>query len=200
MLAGLGALVLAACETGPGTPAEMDAAAFETAVSDAGDAWHPYASVASLNKLIEEHALSAEQKARALYRRGRIRTEARIQLPQAIEDLTEAGTLAPTRSFGPTVATLLEQARTDLDAARGRLSGLQNLPNWFDDKVAAGELDEAAHRFRESGLSPDPIDAGLLEAAGYLCRKALGNSDDWQFGDDNEHLKKLEWCSSANIS
>lgn len=200
-LAGLGALLLAACETPPPeVPAEMEAAAFQAAVADARDEWHPYASINKMTDLLDNQVLSEAQRTRLLFERGKMATEARINLPRAIEDLTQVQAYAAATVSGEDVTALIEQAEYRLNASRSRLAGLQNLPNWFDDKVATGEIGPAANRFRESGLSPDPQDAGLLEAAGFLCRKSVGNSDDWQFGYDNQHLEKLEWCAPRENS
>lgn len=199
-LACLGALMIAACETPPEPPTEMEAAAFQSAVADARDEWHPYASINKMTALLENEVLSPSQRSRLLFERAKLETEARINLPRAIRDLREVQSVSTTTLFNDQTDALIEQAEASLAAARARLAGLQNLPNWFDDKVAVGEIGLAADRFRESGLSPDPQDAGLLEAAGYLCRKSLGNSDDWQYGYDNQHLEKLEWCKANDIS
>ena len=196
-LCGLGALFLAACETPPEVPVEMDPAAFQAAVNQADTAWHPYAGINQLTEIADTRVLSSAQRSRLLFERAKLSTEAGIDLPQAIQDLRAVRSSGTTPSLNAEADQLLTLAEAKLEAARARLAGLQNLSNWFDDKVATGEISAAADRVQKSGLSPNPQDAGLLEAAGYLCRKSLGTSDDWAYGEDNQHLEKLEWCSSS---
>ena len=188
LIAAIGAAaLLTACETVP-EPVTMDQVAFQSAVADANSAWHPYASIQKLTQ---------------------IRTESSIELPDAIQDLRAAssvsatpvdGAEAPVATGIPDTFPLVRTAEAKLIAARSRLSGLQTLPEWFDDKVATSEVAAAAERFRKSGLAPDPFDAGLLEAAGYLCRSSSAGRGEWTYGENISHLSDLDWCSTTEIS
>ena len=209
LIAAIGAAaLLTACETVP-EPVTMDQVAFQSAVADANSAWHPYASIQKLTQLLDNPTLSPAQRARVQYERGRIRTESSIELPDAIQDLRAAssvsatpvdGAEAPVATGIPDTFPLVRTAEAKLNAARSRLSGLQTLPEWFDDKVATSEVAAAAERFRKSGLAPDPFDAGLLEAAGYLCRSSSAGRGEWTYGENISHLSDLDWCSTTEIS
>ncbi|WP_018147438.1 hypothetical protein [Henriciella marina] len=209
LIAAIGAAaLLTACETVP-EQVNMDPASFQSAVSDANSAWHPYASVQKLTQILNTQTLSPAQRARVQYERGRIRTESAIELPDAIQDLRAAssinatpadGDAAPVAASIPDTAPLIRIAEAKLNAARGRLNGLQTLPEWFDDKVATSAVAEAAERFRKSGLAPDPFDAGLLEAGGYLCRSSSAGRGEWNYGENISHLSDLDWCTTTETS
>lgn len=206
VLAAIGAFMLVGCETVP-QEVNMQPSAFQTAVSRATSAWHPYAGIQDLSTMLETQTLSSAQRARVLYERGRLRTENAIELPNAIQDLQQAAALQATvvpeegattvRSI-PDTSSMIRIAEAKLQLSRARLAGLQTLPQWFDDKVAVSEVAEAADRYRNSGLAPDPFDAGLLEAGGYLCRSTSAGAGKWQLGENTAHLSDLDWCPVAS--
>ncbi len=208
VLAAIGAFMLVGCETVP-VEVNMQPSAFQTAVSRATSAWHPYAGIEDLNTMLETQTLSSAQRARVLYERGRIRTENAIELPNGIQDLQQATTLqativpeegvAPMQPI-PDTSSMIRIAEAKLQLSRARLAGLQTLPQWFDDKVAVSEVAEAAERYRTSGLAPDPFDAGLLEAAGYLCRNDGAGAGKWQLGENTSHLSDLDWCPAPTAA
>ena len=198
-LAALTAVLLGACETSPKL-VPMEPAAFEAAVTDARSSWHPYASINAFTKMAETQTLTPVQRAKVLYERGAIRTEQSIELPAAIDDFQQAAAIPENGLASSDIEQRIEVAQAKLDAARSRLAGLQTLPEWFDDKVAIGEVSAAAERFRNSGLAPDPYDAGLLEAAGYLCRAPSGEGQRWEYGENTAHLSELKWCETGATS
>ncbi|MEQ9316488.1 MAG: hypothetical protein RLN72_11605, partial [Henriciella sp.] len=95
----------------------------------------------------------------------------------------------------------LDFAKGDVEAAEARLAGLQTLPQWFDDMVAMGRIEEAAARQKASGLAPTVTHARLLEAAGYLCKDTEDSADeqDW-LGDSATDIADLNWCESPPVS
>ncbi|WP_084419385.1 hypothetical protein [Henriciella litoralis] len=200
LLGAIAAICLSACETTP-VPVVMEDAAFQAAIANAKTPWHPYNKMNAMDAIIANNVLSPAQTSRILYERAVIQTDARINLPEAVNKLNESRSLTTTTLFSSNFQTVMSTAQSELSQAQSRLNGLQTLPDWFDDMVAVGKLDEAAERYRQSGLAPDPYDAATLEAAGYLCRqRILGKSDDFTLGENIDHLKNIDWCTQPENS
>ena len=75
--------------------------------------------------------------------------------------------------------------------------GAVNLSQWFDSKWLLGEHDEAAARYRKSGISPNESQVGKLKAAGYLCEDQDGGAPVYTVGDTRPDLENIYWCGSA---
>lgn len=190
------ALALAACETTP-VPVELTQAEYDAAIADAKAEWHPYVQIESLTQVIDTAVLSDQQRAGLLFERGKLRRLSRINLPGAVSDFEAALALPVEGDLNPLLHEELAFAKADVAGAQGRLAGLQSLPQWFDDMVAMGRIEEAAARHETSGLAPTVEHARLLEAAGYLCKDTDETEDDeaW-LGETSEDISDLNWCES----
>lgn len=189
---------LAACASTP-PPVEISPAEFQNIIGQASASESVVRVDRDLSALLARPAASVEQKAQAHYLRGHKRWHSAYNLPGALADFERFVALAPlderveeTRAIQITIAE-------DIRTLEQRLAGLQTLENWFDDKVAMGQLDEAAGRQRRSGLAPNVSQTDLLREAGYICvdgASAPGTQPVHQHGDNApEHVIGLVWCS-----
>lgn len=192
-------LVLAgACAT---TPEVMPEADFATAVSDAKAESHPYEQAEALDTIRQANLLSEAQEARLLLERGKTLRLARIDLPAAIADLKAALALLPPESpLTEQAQTELDYAQEDLTRARSQMQGLQTLPEWADDAVAAGDVEAVAARYKASGLAPEKPLTELLVAADYLCPADEGADPAFTLGQNIDHLEALVWCENQGVS
>ncbi|MGB3627108.1 MAG: hypothetical protein WA989_14855 [Henriciella sp.] len=194
------AVILAACETTP-VAVELTPAEYQAAITEAESRWHPYLQIESLTGTLDTAVLSDRQRAGLLFERGTTRRLSRIDLPGAVSDFEAATALAAAPSLTENLNTELDFARADAAAAAARLAGLQTLPQWFDDIVAMGRVEEAAARQKASGLAPTVEHARLLEAAGYLCKDVDDGEDaEAWLGVPDEDISELNWCESPPVS
>lgn len=157
---------LAACAT---VPAEMDLELFQAERSSIEANPSVAASETALETMFARTDLSEDQRVDLLYLRADKRWEARFDLPGAIEDLDQVLVLRPedTRAAGAERRKVF--AATEIENAQRRLARLQNLPDWFDDKVLMGDLAAGAERYRAAGLTPSDAQLYLLRESGYVC-------------------------------
>ncbi|NQY15314.1 MAG: hypothetical protein HRT81_15880 [Henriciella sp.] len=205
------ALGLAACET---VPATMDPELFETQLSRIDD--NP--SVASIENmttsLLARTDLTPNQRANVLFLRAEKRLDSRFNLPGAIADFDAFVTAIPE---DPRVATAERRkifATSEIDQAQRRLANLQNLPNWFDDKVLMGDVAAAAARYRKSGLTPNESQVYLLREAGFICEASSVDtaspesatdpgeegSPVHNFGTLRDDVEGAVWCDNPSVS
>ena len=187
-----------ACATAPEI---MPAADYEAALAEAKAEPHPYQQAEALEAVNQANLLSETQTARLLLERGKTLRLARIDLPGAISDLEAALSLMPPEAPEITqLQTELDYAPEDLAQSRARMQGLQTLPQWADDAVAAGDIEAVAVRYEESGLAPDEAMTRLLVAADYLCPAAEEAEPTFTLGQDISHLDGLTWCENQGVS
>ena len=181
---------MAACET---VPATLDPALFASQIAQVAEAPNPAAADAELSALLDQTDLTLEQRADALHLRSERRLEARFDLPGALADYDAFAALAPE---DPRVASIERRkvfAASEIDSAQRRLAQLQNLSDWFDDKVLMGDMDAAAARYRSAGLTPKAEQFELLQTRGYFC--AVGTEAVHRFGDRPDYVADAFWCA-----
>ncbi len=187
--------LIAACETVPPT---MDQTVFEAEVARVEANPSVASSDAELNKLLSRTDLTEDQQLDLLYLRADKRWAGKYNLPGAISDLGRALALRPddTRVVEAERRTVF--AATEIENAQRRLARLQNLPDWFDDKVLMGDLDAAAARYRSSGITPTDAQLYLLRESGFVC---AGEGDRvHQHGPEPDYVASAVWCSDPSLS
>tara|TARA_R110002033_G_scaffold117046_1_gene161227 strand:- start:101 stop:709 length:609 start_codon:yes stop_codon:yes gene_type:complete len=194
----LGALIVvafvAACAT---TPAGMGPA-FDRALSDAKKDANPYAADDSLSKLLENASLSDDERARALYARGSLRRQAGDDRRGAVKDFEGMLKLEPAHPLVPNAKEELAFAKADVDTIEDGLKRMLNLFQWFDSKWVLGDHDDAADRYRESGLSPNETELARLVADGYVCDDKDGKAPVYTIGDIRPDLEHKHWCTGPD--
>ena len=182
-------ILVAACETVPPT---LDPAIFDSEIARVAANPSVVSGEASLTRLLARTDLTPEQRTEATFQRAEKRWNGKYDLPGAIADYDAFLTLAPE---DPRVASIERDkvfAATEIENAQRRLAGLQNITDWFDDKVLMGDLDEGAARYKKSGLTPTDLHLYLLREAGFVCD-----------GEDNpvhlhgprpDHAENASWC------
>ena len=188
------AVFLAACATAP--PADMGPA-FDVAMSEAKSDTNPYKADKTLTALLDRSDLSIDQRARALYARGSLRRQARDDRPGAVKDFEAMLKLAPEHPLVPNAKEELAFAEADVETVEAGLKRMLTLSQWFDSKWLLGEHDEAAARYRKSGISPNESQVGKLKAAGYLCEDEDGGAPVYTVGDTRPDLENIYWCGSV---
>lgn len=186
---------IAACET---VPVQMPPEAFDAVMTETA----AHTSVPYVERLIaealEREDLSVSQRMALLQQRADKRSEARYDLPGAIADLETVIGEASEGQDTSDVEAQKSQITTMIEQVEGRLSGLQNLRNWFDDKVAMGALDEAALRYQRSKLTPTAQQTYTLQEAGFVCAKGERDGGDayHTFGPVPDFAEGLVWCDA----
>ncbi len=188
------AVFLAGCASAP--PADMGPA-FDVAMSEAKSDANPYEADKTLTALLDRSDLSTDQRARALYARGSLRRQASDDRPGAVKDFEAMLKLAPDHALVQNAKEELAFAEADVETIETGLKRMLTLSQWFDSKWVLGEHDEAAKRYRKSGLSPNEVQVGKLRAAGYLCESEAGEAPVYTVGDTRADLENLHWCGSA---
>ena len=189
------ALLVAACETVPTT---LDSASFGSQMDSVTANPSVFASDASLTALLARTDLAPEQRADALFLRAEKRFDGRYNLPGALADYEAFMALAPTDPRAITAERRRVFVSTEIENAQRRLARLQNLPDWFDDKVLMGEFDVAAARYRKAGITPNDAQLYLLREAGLVC---AGEGDPvHQFGEVPDYAKDAIWCADPSVS
>lgn len=200
---GLFVFAVVACET---VPATLDPVLFESEFNLIDENPSIAASEGQIAAFLARTDLTPEQRANVLFLRAEKRLDARYNLPGAIADFDAFIAANPEHSRVGTAERRKIFAETEIDSAQRRLAQLQNLPNWFDDKVLMGDLEPAAARYRKSGLTPNEAHVYLLKEEGYICD---GVSEDssletpqlvHNYGAPREDVDGAVWCDDPSVS
>ncbi|KCZ89507.1 hypothetical protein [Hyphomonas johnsonii] len=185
------ALFLAACATPP--PVETGPP-FESVMVEAKGEANPYKADAVLTGLLERQTLTDDQRARALYARGSLRRQDGDDRRGAVEDFKAMLALAPAHPLGPNAREELEFAETDVETIEAGLQRMLSLSQWFDSMWVLGAHDEAAARYRKSGISPNPAQLADLAQAGFVCMGDETGDKVYTVGDRRDDLEDAYWC------
>lgn len=182
-------LFVAACET---VPATLDPILFDSEIENIAANPSVVSGDAALTRLLARPDLTPEQRLEVTFQRAEKRWNGKYDLPGAIADFDTFLGLAPDDARVATVKRDKVFAATEIENAQRRLSGLQNITDWFDDKILMGDLAEGAARYQKSGLTPTDLHLYLLREAGYIC---TGEADPvHQHGPLPEHAANASWC------
>jgi len=191
--------IVAACET---VPASMDAALFGTEMSRLDQNPSVASADAELEQLLSRSDLTDAQRGDALFLRAGKRLDGRFNLPGSIEDLQTFAQLQPEDLRASAAERRLIFAAAEIEAAQTRLARLQNLSDWFDDKVLMGDFTDAAARYRKSGLTPNEAQLYLLREGRYIC--AANGSDMAEivhkYGPLRDDVEGTVWCEDPSLS
>lgn len=190
---------VAACET---VPASMDAAVFDTEISR-HDRNPSVASVdTQLEDLLARTDLTDIQRGEALYLRASKRLDGRFNLPGAIQDFETFILLMPEDARVSAAERRLVFAASEISSAQARLARLQNLPDWFDDKVLMGDFTDAAARYREAGITPNEAQLYLMREGRFICTADDGSSAETvhKFGPRRDDVEGAVWCDDPSLS
>lgn len=196
--AGLAASLLVACETAEPAPPQpvvevMSEAQFSSALRGAKADVSPFSGERKLTLLVNNSALASDQRARALYARASQRWKKTFDKVGAKSDFDEYVRLYPSATFTNNARIESGYVQTEIHAAQSRLQSLQTLRDWFDDTWALGKKDEAASRYKRSGLTPEPHQVYQLRSTGFLC-EGSGNSKLHNYGPLTSEIQNLYWC------
>ena len=185
----LGLMTVTACETIPPT---MDPALFATGTEQIATNPSAIAVDAALTDLLARTDLTPEQRVEVIFLRGDARWNEKYDLPGAIADFDTFVSLAPGDPRVSSVERDKVFAATEIENAQRRLAGLQNITDWFDDKVLMGDLDDGAVRYKQAGLTPTDLHLYLLREAGYVCS---GDAAPVHLhGPMPDHAADASWC------
>jgi len=191
--------IVAACET---VPASMDVAQFGAEMSRLDQNPSVASADAALDQLLSRSDLTEAQRGNVLFLRASKRLDGRFNLPGAIEDLQAFAVLQPEDPRASAAERRLIFAAAEIESAQARLARLQNLPDWFDDKVLMGDFADAAVRYRKSGLTPNEAQLYLLREGRYVC--AAGDSGTAEivhkYGPVREDVEGAVWCDDPSLS
>lgn len=190
---------VSACETVPET---MDPAVFESELSALSDNPSMAASDRQISDLLARSDLTDLQRADAMILRAEKRLDARFNLPGAHADFETFVTLRPEDARVSTAERRQLFVVEEIESAQRRLAQLQNLSDWFDDKVLMGDLAAGAARYRKAGLTPNPAQLYLLRESGFVC-DAAANPDSQpvhQYGTAREDVDGAVWCDDPSLS
>lgn len=198
----LGVVVLlaaTACETVPPT---MDPLLFQNEVSRLNAIASIGAIETATETLLARTDLTDTQRADALFLRAEKRLESRYDLPGAIVDFDRFIALS---TDDPRVTAAERRkvfASSEIESAQRRLARLQNLTDWFNDKVLMGDLGAAATRYRQSGLTPNESHVFLLKESGYICPMTESETADpvHKFGTLRADVEGAVWCAHQSVS
>ena len=188
-----------ACAT---VPATMDPVAFQTELTLIDTNPSALSVDKQLTKLLARTDLTEDQRAMALLARGNKRLDMKLNIPGAIEDFDAFLALSPESPRTTTVNRRKLFATEEVEAAERRLAQLQNLTDWFDDKVLMGDIAAGAARYRKSGLTPNPLQLYLLRESGFVCApiEEVGSEPVHRHGDVPEHVEGAVWCPDPTVS
>jgi len=189
------ATLVSACET---VPAMMDQVVFD-AERIRVETNPSIASVeTALSVFLARTDLTEDQRIDLLHLRADKRLSARYNLPGAVADLDQTVTLRPDGARANDAERRKVFALTEIENAQRRLARLQNLPDWFDDKVLMGDIEDAADRYRAAGITPNDAQLYLLRESGFVCS---GEGDSvHQHGPEPEYAAGSVWCSDPSLS
>lgn len=195
-------ILLNACETTeapepepapPPVVQSMSEAQFASALRSAEADANPYSGEQKLTQLVNNTSLTSDQRARALYARGSQRRTKSFDKIGAKADFDEFARLYPSSPYANNARIESGYVQTEMQDAQSRLRTLQTLPEWFDDTWSLGKRDEAAARYRRSGLTPDPHQVSALRATGFLC-EGSGAKKVHNYGPLTADIQNLYWC------
>ncbi len=191
------AVLLSACETAEivTEPAigPMSEAEFAGALQSAKSEPNPFDGERKLTSLVDNPGVNPEQRSRALYARATQRWKKTYDKVGAKADFEEYVRLYPAGAFTNNAKYEAGYVQAELRAAEGRLQTLQTLRAWFDDTWSLGRREEAASRYRRSGLTPEPHQVYALRAKGFLC-EGSGNLKVHHYGPLTPEIQNLYWC------
>lgn len=188
-------LAIAACAT---VPATMDPVVFDAERSIIDSNPSIASSEAALGAILARPDLTEDQRIDLLYLRADKRWEAKFDLPGVVRDLNQVLLLRPDDARARDAERRKVFAATEIDNAQSRLAQLQNLPDWFDDKVLMGDLDVAVDRYRASELTPTDAQLYLLRESGYVCE---GEGERvHHHGEEPDYVAGAVWCSDLSVS
>ena len=190
---------LAACETVPKT---MDPVLFDGEMTDLSNNPSIAAADAQISRLLAREDLTAVQRADALFLRAEKRLDKRFDLPGALADFDAYIALQPEDMRVSTAERRKLFAREEIAAAQRRLARLQNLSDWFDDKVLMGDLEAGAARYRSAGLTPNPAQLYLLKESGFICvdPDQSDRQTVHQYGELRDDVDGAVWCDDPSVS
>jgi len=190
---------VAACET---VPATMDPTVFEADIARMSQDPNLAAAETDLSTLLTRADLTVEQRAEAGLLRGQTRLDARLNLPGAIADFDQFVQLQPEATQVALAKRRKLFASEEIDAAQRRLARLQNLSDWFDDKVLMGDIADGAARYQSAGLTPNPAQLHLLKMRGYVCTQETRADGEpvQQYGAPREDTAGAVWCEDPSDS
>lgn len=171
----------------------MPEAEFSTALQNAKAHANPYMGEQHLTALIHSKAVNAEQRSRALYARATQRWKKTSDKAGAKTDFDEYVRSYPSGAFANNASYESGYVRNELQSAEARLRTVQTLRAWFDDTWSLGRRDEAASRYRRSGLTPEPHQIYALRAKGFLC-EGSGAMKVHHYGALTTEIQDLYWC------
>ena len=193
-------LFLVACASTPPTP-EVPPAEFQNIIGQARASENIVRVNRELTAFLAREGVSATQAAEVHLLRGFKRWHGSFDLPGAAADFERFLALAPEDARGEETRRQLAEIFTEVSVHEQALAGLQTLENWFDDKVALGQLDEAVSRQRRAGIAPNERQTELLREAGYICVAGTDGASRLpvhQHGDVVEaHAAGLVWCTQT---
>ncbi|MEO0551289.1 MAG: hypothetical protein AAFZ91_15330 [Pseudomonadota bacterium] len=193
ILAASALVAIVGCET---VPVEMPPDAFEALMQDTRTSTSVSVTENQLSAALTREDLSAAQRADLLLLRAEKRAENSFNLPAAVADLDTFLIENPEDPRQLDVTTSRDEVQSSIDEATRRLSRLQNLPDWFDDKVLMGALEEAALRYQRSGLTPTLPQTNILREFDYICGNGQSGSGEavHTYGVIPDHADALVWC------
>lgn len=191
----------AACETVPveEPPVMMEQAGFDAEMERARANPSPPSADRILSALLSRSDITDAQRAEALFLRAEKRRLGNYNLPGAAADYEAFLALRPLDSKASFAKRDLGFVRTGIRSAERRLSGLQTLPAWFNDKVLMGRLPEAAARYERSGLTPTERQVYTLREAGYICATGTGKRVH-NYGAMPSYVQNLTWCAAKPVA
>ncbi len=191
-------LALVACETTPPPPVQMAQEGFETIFARAQANPSPASVDLALTELLARGDLSADQRTSAQFLRAEKRWQGKFDLPGAVQDYDAYLLAKPDSPDASTASRHKVFAATEVENAERRLAWLQNHREWFNDKVLMGDLDEAAARYRKSGLQPTERQLYTLREAGYVC---AGQQElVFRYGSVPSYGVGAAWCNRTDVS
>ncbi len=188
-------MAIAACAT---VPATMDPILFDAELQRQSANPSVASADAALSVLIERPDLTEEQRVDALFLRAEKRWAGKYNLPGVIADLDRALVLRPEDGRASDADRRKVFAATEIENAQRRLARLQNLPDWFDDKVLMGDVAAAANRYRMSGITPTDGQLYVLRESGFVCDGA--GEAVHQIGPMPDYVAGAVWCSDPSLS
>ena len=190
---------LAACETVPKT---MDPAQFERDIARLADNPSIASSDQEMAQLLARQDLTEVQRAELLYMRAEKRLDSRFNLPGAMADFDAFMSLQPEDARVSTAERRKVFVSEEIESAQRRLAQLQNLADWFDDKVLMGDLDAGAERYRRSGLTPNPAQLYLLRESGFVCvdTETSDAQPVHKYGTIRDDIEGAVWCDDPSLS
>lgn len=194
-------LGLTACAS---IPATLDPELFATEMARHDDNPSIAAANADMTGLLARNDLTDLQRADVLFLRAEKRLDSKFDLPGAIYDYEAFVRLAPEDPRSRMAERRNLFASSEIENAQRRLAQLQNLSDWFDDKVLMGDLNAAAARYRSSGLTPNAAHLYLLREAGFVCGAETAELVTpvavHQFGIAPEYAVGAVWCDDPSLT